>query len=187
MMKKDKGQIALIMIIASIAALSIIIATTTSTTSSTRTLAIIKHSQINYEEALFINDYICGKFQEYVGSDSNKLKNIYEGQNYYKNKITTYFNEALNIINNCNLNSKDIAAPNTITVDATKSISGYYDNFFDTVYNHSKIIRYKYNMKINGKYRNIILEIGIIKISNSSNDYYNLSYSTSFLYNQGGI
>ena len=187
MVKKDKGQIALIMVIASMAALSIIIATTTNTTSSTRTLAVVKHSQINYEEALFINDYICGKFQEYVGSDSNKLKKIYEGQNYYKNKISTYFNQAINIINNCNLSPKNISAPNSITVNSYEGASGYYDNFFDPVYNYSKIIRYKYNIKIDGKYRNIILEIGIIKIENNNSEYYNLSYSTSFLYNQGGI
>ncbi len=186
-MKKDRAQITLIMVIASMAVLSIILATTGNTSSATRTLSVLKTSRTNYEEALFVNDYICGKFQEYASQD-NRPEKIFNGNEYYENKIKTYFNEAINIINNkCDLQVKDIQSPGTIEVESYDGVSGYYEHLFYKVYNYSKIIRYKYNFKIDGKYRNIILEIGIMKVEKSSSANYSVSYSTSFIYNAGGV
>jgi hypothetical protein len=186
-MKKDKAQITLIMVIASMAVLSIIIATTGNTSSATRTLSVLKETRLNYEEALFINDYICGKFQEYV-SQGNKPRKIYNGNNYYENMIKTYFDEAIDIINNkCNLKAKDIQAPGTIEVKSYDGVAGYYQHLNYRVYNYSKVVRYKYNFKIDGKYRNIILEIGVLKIKKYDSKDYTVSYSTSFIYNAGGV
>ncbi len=194
-MKTDKGQITLIMIIAAIAALSIITATTSNTSSTTRTLAVIKNSQEAYEEALFINDYICGKFQEYIATSKKRSKNLYTGQNNYKDKITTFFNEAITIINNkCNTETKNTTSPANVNVSYYDSISGYYQHWFYNTYNYTKIIRYEYTFEINGKYKKAIMEIGMVKVSqkkgensNDKNAVYYPSYATSFIVNPGGV
>jgi hypothetical protein len=186
-MKKEKGQITLIMVIASMAVIGIIMSTTGSTTSATRTLSVLKTARTNYEEALFVNDYICGKFQEYV-SQGNRPEKIFNDNDYYENMIKNYFSEAIDIINNeCGLQAKDIQAPGTIEVKSYNGVSGYYQHWHYRVYNYSKVVRYKYNFKIDGKYRNIILEIGIVEVKKSNLKNYVLSYSTSFIYNAGGV